>query len=378
LLCRAFVIRNITDWVDCGSTVSVTVASAEVVSSTMTTDWVFVRTVAIVIQPSTSNYTIFPIAVEAVVMTWNIAGCIKSFAQGVVIVATKVFNTSVCVLVANVTSWTVGVNGTATKMVMAAIATDREHIRAVTVVDATWSAGHIVTVEAVFVVRHVTNNIIARALFIRLIATIRNTLLVVAISIQVSCVTNLASLAVSIGVASTTVIRSSVSTDGMRSWTVVVCGAANCAVCCRVTVETVVVGRDVACLIITRTLVVVRATIILDAPAAVVAMVAIGAVAVLHALRRTFVVHTGLPWETIARARGVSTVAIIVNGPDTGGAFWPEVEFVIEGVCPLVSLLTFALVVAVRWIETQARTTSALKKASLVSWATLPEAAAVL
>jgi len=286
----------IAGWVDCVGTISVTVASTEVFSSTMTTDWVFVRTVAIVIQPSTTNYTVFPITVEAVVMSWNIADCIKSSTFAVVIVA-----------------------------------------------------------------------------------TIRNTLLVVPISVQVSCVTNLPSLAVFIGVASTTVIRSSVSTDGMRPWTVVVCGAAYCAVCCRVTVEAVVVGRDVTSSIISRTLgVVCASTFILDAPAAVVAMVAIGAVAVFHALRRTFVVHTGLPWETIARARGVSTVAIIVNGPDTGGAFWPEVEFVIEGVCPLVSLLTFALVVAVRWIETQARTTSALKKASLVSWATLPEAAAVL
>ena len=35
-------------------TVSVSVASTEVFSSTMTTDWVFVRTVAIVIQPPTS------------------------------------------------------------------------------------------------------------------------------------------------------------------------------------------------------------------------------------------------------------------------------------------------------------------------------------
>jgi len=285
----------VADWVDCVGTVNVTVASTEVFSSTMTTDWVFVRTVAIVIQPSTTNCTLFPITVEAVVMTWNIADCIKSFTFAIVIVA-----------------------------------------------------------------------------------TIRNTLLVVAISVQVSCVTNLASLAVFIGVASTTVIRSSVSTDGMRPWTVVVCGAAYCAVCCRVTVEAVVVGRDVTSSIMARTLGIIRATLILDAPAAVVAMVSIGAVAVFNALRRTFVIHTGLPRETIARARGVSTVAIIVNGPDTGGAFWPEVEFVVEGVCPLVSLLTLALVVTVRWIETQARTTSALKKASLVSWATLPEAAAVL
>ena len=36
-----------------------------------------------------------------------------------------------------------------------------------------------------------------------------------------------------------------------------------------------------------------------------------------------FPVH--LPWETIARPRGVSTVAIIVYGPDASGAFRPEV-----------------------------------------------------
>ena len=185
--------------------------------------------------------TIFPIAVETVVMSWNIAGCIKSFAQGVVIVAPKVFNTSVCAPVANVTIWTVVVIIATTKMVMAAIATDREHLRAVGVLDATlqrknphiklllqhtWSAGHIVTVEAVFMVRHVTNSIMARAVIIQPKATIRNTLLVVSISVQVSCVTNLPSLAVFIGVASTKVLRSSMSTDGMRPWTVVVCGAA--------------------------------------------------------------------------------------------------------------------------------------------------------
>ena len=81
--------------------------------------------------------TIFPIAVETVVMSWNIAGCIKSFALGVVIVAPKVFNTSVCAPVANVTIWTVVVIIATTKMVMAAIATDREHLRAVGVLDAT-------------------------------------------------------------------------------------------------------------------------------------------------------------------------------------------------------------------------------------------------
>ena len=73
-------------------------------------------------------------------------------------------------------------------------------------------------------VRHVTNSIMARAVIIQPKATIRNTLLVVSISVQVSCVTNLPSLAVFIGVASTKVLASSMSTDGMRLWTVVVCG----------------------------------------------------------------------------------------------------------------------------------------------------------
>ena len=70
-------------------------------------------------------------------MTWNIACDIKSWAQGVVVVATKIFNTAVCVLVTLVTIWTVVVISTSTKMVMAAIATDREELRAVAVVNAT-------------------------------------------------------------------------------------------------------------------------------------------------------------------------------------------------------------------------------------------------
>lgn len=370
----------IADWVDCVGTVSVSVASAEVFSSTVTTDWVFVRTVAIVIQPPTSNNAIFPITPEAVVVAWNIAGDIKSWAQAVVVVAAKVFNTAanaIVITLANVTSWTVGVNVTTTKMVMATIATDREELWAVAVFDATWPAGHIVTVEAVVVGRDVTNSIMARAVIIQLIATIRNTLLVVAISVQVSCVANLPSLAVFIGVASAKVLRSSMSTDGMRSWTVVVCGAALCAVCCAVTVEAVVMGRDVTNSIKTRTLVVVCAPRILDAPAAVVAMVAIRAVAVFNALRRTFVVHTGLPWETIAGFRDVRTVASIVNGPDAGGAFGGVVELIVEGECPLVSLVTQALPVAVSRFRSITTASSALNEAALPSWTTLPETAAV-
>jgi len=374
------VVGCIADWVDCVGTVSVSVASAAVFSSTSTTDWVFVRTVAIVIQPPTSNYTIFPITPEAVVVAWNIAGDIKSWAQAVVVVAAKVFNTAanaIVITLANVTSWTVGVNVTTTKMVMAIIATDREELWAVAVFDATWPAGHIVTVETVVVGRDVTNSIMARAVIIQLIATIRNTLLVVAISVQVSCVANLPRLAVFIGVASAKVLRSSMSTDGMRSWTVVVCGATLCAVCCAVTVEAVVMGRDVTNSIKTRTLVVVCAPRILDAPAAVVAMVAIRAVAVFNALRRTYVVHTGLPWETIAGFWDVRTVASIVRRPDAGGAFGGVVELIVEGECPLVSLFTQAQPDAVSRFRSFTTARSALNEATLTSWTTLPETAAV-
>ena len=70
-------------------------------------------------------------------MTWNVAGDIKSYTQLVVVVASKVFNTAADALVitfAKVTSWTVGVNVTTTKMVVAAIATDREELRTVAIV----------------------------------------------------------------------------------------------------------------------------------------------------------------------------------------------------------------------------------------------------
>ena len=78
-----------------------------------------------------------PITVEAVVMSWNIADCVPPFTQGVVAVATKIFNTAAGVLVADVSIWTVIVISTATKMVMTVIATNREELRAVTVVNAT-------------------------------------------------------------------------------------------------------------------------------------------------------------------------------------------------------------------------------------------------
>jgi len=141
-------------------------------------------------------------------------------------------------------------------------------------------------------------------------------------------------------------------------------------------------GRDVTDGVMTIALVVVCASGILNAPAAFVAMVTIRAVAVFSALRRTFSINASLPRQTFALARGVGTVASIVNGPNADWSYRPEVELFVEGGCPLESLFTLALVVALRIIdptrELQARACGALKETSLVSWTTLPESAAVL
>ena len=133
-------------------TVNVTVAAAEVFPSTMTTDWVFVRTVAIVIQPSTTwkntscfaqrreksltNCTIFPSTIEAVLVVWNVTDFVESFAHRIVIVAPKVFNASIFPI-ADVARWTVFVLLTTTEMLVPIVAANREHVRAVVVVDAT-------------------------------------------------------------------------------------------------------------------------------------------------------------------------------------------------------------------------------------------------
>ena len=73
-------------------------------------------------------------------------------------------------------------------------------------------------------VRHIANLIVARTVFVSLKATIGNALLVVAIAVQVSSVTDLSSLTIFVGIASAKVLRASMTTDWVRPWTVVVCG----------------------------------------------------------------------------------------------------------------------------------------------------------
>ena len=73
-------------------------------------------------------------------------------------------------------------------------------------------------------VRHVANLIVARTVFVSLKATVRNALLVVAIAVQVSSVTDLSSLTIFVGIASAKVLRASMTTDWVRPWTVVICG----------------------------------------------------------------------------------------------------------------------------------------------------------
>ena len=73
-------------------------------------------------------------------------------------------------------------------------------------------------------VRHIANLIVARTVFVSLKATVWNALLVVAIAVQVSGVTDLSSLTIFVGIASAKVLRASMTTDWVRPWTVVVCG----------------------------------------------------------------------------------------------------------------------------------------------------------
>ena len=88
------------------------------------------------ITHSLTNCTIFAIAIEAVLMVWNVADLIVSRAISIGIVASKVFNTAVFP-VADVSGWTIFIVDTTAKMIMAAIAANWVELRAVTVVNAT-------------------------------------------------------------------------------------------------------------------------------------------------------------------------------------------------------------------------------------------------
>jgi len=132
--------------------------------------------------------------------------------------------------IADVAGRTVFVLLTTTEMLVPIVAANREHVRAVVVVDATWLAGHVVTVETVFVIGDVTDGIKSVTVLVQVVAAVRDTFVAVAVPVDVSRVTDLVGLAVGVSVASAKVLRASMATNGVGSRTVVVCGTALCAV----------------------------------------------------------------------------------------------------------------------------------------------------
>ena len=90
----------------------------------------------------------------------------------------------------------------------------------------TWLAGHVVTVETVFVIGNVTDGIKSVTVLVQVVAAVRDAFVVVAVPVDVSRVTDLIGLAVGVSVASAKVLRASMATNGVGSRTVVVCGTA--------------------------------------------------------------------------------------------------------------------------------------------------------
>merc|ERR1719323_671523 len=113
---------------------------------------------------------------------------------------------------------------------MPIVPANREHVRAVVVVDATWLAGHVVTVETVFVIGDVTDGIESVTVLVQVVAAVRDAFVAVAVPVDVPRVTDLVGLAVGVSVASAKVLGASMATNRVGSRTVVVCGTALCAV----------------------------------------------------------------------------------------------------------------------------------------------------
>ena len=90
----------------------------------------------------------------------------------------------------------------------------------------TWLAGHVVTVETVFVIGNVTDGIESVTVLVQVVAAVWDTFVAVAVPVDVSRVTDLIGLAVGVSVASAKVLRASMATNGVGSRTVVVCGTA--------------------------------------------------------------------------------------------------------------------------------------------------------
>ena len=88
------------------------------------------------IPSSLTRQTLFSITVETVVMGRDVAGGVEAVTVRINVVTPDILHTTI-VPIADVAGWTVFVLLTTTEMLVPIVAANREHVRAVVVVDAT-------------------------------------------------------------------------------------------------------------------------------------------------------------------------------------------------------------------------------------------------
>jgi len=266
------------------------------------------------------------------------------------------------------------------------VTTNGEKLGAVGVLDATWFALHAIAPEAVIVGWYVADLVPTIAPVVGLVATLRDTLLVIPVSIQITDVADETGLAVLVSSAATQVGGASVAADGVGVRTVFIRTTARAttflstvmAVILGATVEAVVMCWNAADLVESNTVVIRMAHLNLNTPATIVTDITIRAMGVLKALGRADIIYAGLPVETVTGPAFIGAVAFIVDGEDTGWTLRPKVELFIKGERPLVAILPLTLPVTVLLRKSKARAAGTLHQAALPSGAALPEPAAVL
>jgi len=119
----------------------------------------------------TPNFTVLAIAPEAVIMGRNVADSIISRTVSISVSTARVWYAAI-VTVTYIAIRAVRVIIAATQMVVSSIATDREHIRAVVVINATWLAVLPVTIEAVIMGRDIAHSIPTLAALIIVVTSV--------------------------------------------------------------------------------------------------------------------------------------------------------------------------------------------------------------
>jgi hypothetical protein len=224
---------------------------------------------------------------------------------------------------------------TTTEVLPSSMAAHWEGLRAVAI---SWQASTAystilaITPEAVFMARHVTCFIIARA--VRAVAVASHVF-----DATIVTITNEASLTVIICFTSTEMVVSIVATDWEVYGAVLIAIQASTSwlTILAITVEAVFMTRYITHCIEALTVGAVAVTSLVlhfNAPAAVITCVAIGAIFVLCALWGALAVDAGLPRETVTLWSYVCAVSCVICWPDTD---WTKGKLLclIKAECPL-------------------------------------------